>query len=91
MKSIMQEDKSVCYLCDGGATEEHHVFGASNRKWSEKYGLKVYLCHWCHNEPPNGVHFNKDNRLRLQRTAQKIFDLTYPELSFRQIFGRNYL
>ena len=38
--------------------EKHHIFGAANRKKSEKYGLTVDLCHWCHNEPPDGAHFS---------------------------------
>ena len=35
-KSILQDDK-VCYICGTTASlEEHHIFGASNRKKSEK-------------------------------------------------------
>ena len=40
------------------------------RDKSEKYGLKVRLCHYCHNEPPDGVHQNKDRRLKLQAYVQ---------------------
>lgn len=29
------------------------------------------LCHYCHNEPPDGVHHNKENRRKLQAYAQK--------------------
>ena len=91
MKSIMQDEKE-CYI--SGVTvwlEEHHIFGASNRKWSEKYGLKVYLTHMLHNEPPYGIHFNKDMDLRLKREGQKAFQQRYPDLDFMKIFGRNYL
>lgn len=91
-KSIIQEDMNYCYLCEGRATEEHHVFGGSNRKWSEKYGLKVYLCHWCHNEPPYGVHHNSENMERLHKTGQKIFELQVGSREeFRKIFGKSYL
>jgi hypothetical protein len=45
MKSIMQRDIEHCYICGGRATEEHHcIYGTANRKLSEKYGLKVYMC-----------------------------------------------
>ena len=49
-KSIMQMDWDTCYLCgrnriaDPCGLEEHHVFGGANRKFSEKYGLKIHIC-----------------------------------------------
>lgn len=70
------------------------MFGGNpGRKKSERYGLKVYLCHYCHNEPPNGVHFNKERRLMLQAKAQEIamerYEWSVEE--FIQQFGKNYL
>ena len=50
------------------------VFGGANRSLSEKYGLVVNLCHECHNEPPDGVHFNAENMLALRKWAQKQAD-----------------
>lgn len=87
----MQNDKK-CFVCSTTQSlEVHHVMTAANRKLSEQYGLKVWLCHWHHNEPPNGVHFNRDLDLFLREEAQRQFEMHYPDLSFRQIFGRNYL
>jgi hypothetical protein len=92
-KSIISEEKQ-CYMC--GSTqwiEVHHIFGGAFRNKSEQYGLKVPLCHYCHNEPPNGVHHNKQNRLALQSKAQEIameyygWDID----EFRAIFGKNYI
>lgn len=73
--------------------ECHHIFNAHNKKKSEHYGLKVWLCHYCHNEPPNGVHHNKENRLALQAKAQEIAMRHYEwsEDDFRAIFGKSYL
>ena len=94
-KSILQADKECCFFCGSHQwLEEHHIFGGNGkRKMSEKYGLKVYLCHYCHNEPPNGVHHNKDVRLHLQRLAQRKLMETcgLTEDDFREIFGKNYL
>lgn len=93
-KSIIQDEKR-CLLC--GSTRElecHHIFGGNpNRKLSEKYGLKVWLCHDHHNEPPNGVHFNANIRQRLQAKAQKIAMNYYGWTieQFIKIFGKNYL
>jgi len=91
MKSIITDEKK-CFFCGSyRRIEEHHIFGAANRKNSEKYGLKVPLCHYCHNEPPNGVHHNRERNLTLKRLGQRAFNMTYPELDFMKIFGRNYL
>lgn len=90
MKSIIEQDETRCYICGRRATEEHHIFGASNRKLSTKYGLTVRLCHNCHNEPPWGVHHNSETDRELKKVGQVMFEREYPELDFMAIFGKNY-
>ena len=91
MQSILQ-NKNECYRCGSQYyLEEHHIFGGANRKLSEQYGLKVKLCHWCHNEPPSGVHHNKDTMDWLHQEGQKAFERRFPGKDFKSIFGRNYL
>ena len=95
MKSIIQPNKTHCYICKGNGgywgLDEHHVFGQANRKLSEKYGLKVYLCHIeCHLE---GVHNNSelDHKLKahVQKKAMKHYNWSVED--FISIFGKNYL
>lgn len=93
MKSILQENKE-CYICKTtNWLEAHHVFGGANRKLSEKYGLKIYLCHRHHNEPPDGIHFDSWLMDRIKQDAQQIFMEHYNKTAdeFRQIFGKNYI
>jgi hypothetical protein len=90
MKSILQEDTDYCYICGRYGTEIHHVFGASNRKWSTKYGLLVGLC-YNHHRGNQGVHFNKELNVKLKQIGQKAFMEHYPEADFLAVFGRNYL
>ena len=101
MKSIMHDKKSgTCYLCmllngddSRKTTQEHHViYGKGNRKLSERYGLKVYLCiaHHLHDGGPYAVHRNKAISDLLCVEAQKAFEKAYPEESFRVVFGCNY-
>lgn len=81
-----------CFLCGkGGNLEKHHIFGGANRKNSEKYGLVVKLCHNCHNEPPNGVHYNYEQMAKLRALGQMKFEETHTHEQFMKIFGRNYL
>ena len=98
MKSILQEDNGVCFLCSLAGddheqyTQEHHViYGTSGRKLSEKYGLKLYLCPRHHEFGKEAVHKNKETRILLEKIAQLVFITQYgPEL-WMQIFGKNYL
>lgn len=93
-KSIIQEEKKCFYCGTTYGLEEHHCLnGNPNRALSEKYGLKVWLCHKCHNEPPDGVHFNKYRMAWLKDYAQ-IKAMEYYGWSvdeFISKFGKNYL
>lgn len=92
MKSIIQHEKQ-CLVCGSYLVEEHHIFkGVANRKNSEKYGLKVYLCPR-HHRGDYGVHGKNGHILdmKLKKLGQKAFQYKYPDLDFLSIFGRNYL
>ena len=78
-------------VCGSPYVHKHHVFGASDKKWSEKYGLFVPLCYKHHNGSDEGVHFSKEFRTKLQQYAQERFQEEYPELEFKKIFRMNYL
>ena len=83
-----------CYMCGRYAQlEHHHVFGAARRKISDKYGAVVALCHDCHNEPPDGVHFNKTNRLALQAEYQQklMKENNWTVRDFIELFGKSYI
>lgn len=72
MHSIIQKDTSRCFICHSEQwLEYHHVFGGAVRTKAGNLGLVVRLCHYCHNEPPNGVHQNREIRHKLQALAQK--------------------
>ena len=98
VKSILQNDKTRCFLCGMNDNLEpldcHHVFGGANRKKSEKYGLKVYLHHnKCHIFSKNSVHQNNTINNKLKAIAQQKA-MEYYEWdvnTFRSIFGKNYL
>lgn len=91
-KSIIQTNKEECYLCHGRASEEHHViYGTANRKLSEKYGLKVYLCTDCHRTGKNAVHRNYFTDIKLKQIAQQVFENKYSHEEYMQIFRKNYL
>lgn len=92
MRSILTNDEKHCFICGGTKwLEMHHIFGGANRNNSTKFGLIVPLCHYCHNEPPNGVHHNQQRMLWLKQQGQIAFEQKNPELDFLSIFGKNYL
>mgnify|MGYP007069890089 FL=1 len=92
MKSLMSSEKK-CWVCGTDqAIEEHHVFpGWARRKLSDKYGCTVYLCHKHHNEPPEGVHYNKALDKLLKAECQKRFEEKYSHEEFMRIFGKNWI
>lgn len=95
MDSILHDREDGCLVCGNPYTEEHHVFfGTANRKLSEKYGLKVYLCAE-HHRGDTGVHHNHIFDRNLKRMAQRKFierfdDPQKGKMVFMGIFGENY-
>lgn len=93
MKSIIQHDWEHCFICGAIATEKHHIFPASNRPLSDADGLVVHLCHNCHNEPPQGIHFDRGAADRLKAFAEKRW-LEYNNKTvadFIKRYGKNYI
>lgn len=100
-KSILQDKRSgECYLCKlllgidtpVASREEHHVMhGTANRRLSEHYGLKVYLCSYHHRSGPEAVHRYHQTDLLLKQDAQKIFERKYGHTKWMEVFGKNYL
>ena len=93
MKSVIQKQK-VCLICNSPRNiHEHHIFeGTANRKMSEKFGLKVFLCGPHHNLSKEGVHFNKELDLTIKQLGQKYFERHYGSRDyFIQMFGKSYL
>ena len=100
MESIIQKDKSHCFLCgrnshaDYWGLDEHHVYEGANRKKSEKYGLKVYICHdSCHVFGANSVHRNAEVDKALKRLVQEkaMEHYNWSIDQFRAIFHKNYV
>ena len=91
MISIVQGRKQ-CYVCGKEQyLHRHHIFFGPNRKWSEKYGLTVWLCGRHHNLSNEGVHFNRELDLHIKQAGQKAFERGHTREEFMQIFGKNYL
>lgn len=93
MKSILKTNKQ-CYKCKTiYGLHEHHIFsGTANRKLSEQYGLKVWLCGKHHNLSNAGIHFDRDFELEVKRMTQEKAMQFYgwSEQEFIKIFGKSY-
>lgn len=97
MKSIMQDDPDICYLCGeyarGDGLDWHHVFGAALKPKSEKYGLKVRLHHnQCHIFGKKAIHKNKEIADRIKAEAQTIAMERYgwTLADWMKLFYKNY-
>lgn len=105
MKSIFTNDFNKCAVTNiyRGArrVEVHHVFGASNRDRSTKYGFVIPLVDVIH---INGAAANdkeckrltgwtlKELDIELKKACQKYYEKHYgTRKQFMDEFGRNYL
>lgn len=92
MDSILQQEKE-CFFCGSrvGLESHHCIHGTANRKNSEKYGLKVWLCQ-NHHTGNDGVHRRREKDLELIKLSQKAFEAQYGDRdAFRAIFGKSWL
>lgn len=89
--SILQTEKE-CWFCGARARlEEHHIFaGTANRRISEKYGLKVFLCKR-HHTGKNGAQYDRDMNLQLKQEAQRKFEQIYSHELWMETIRKNYL
>ena len=83
-----------CFKCHRyGELEQHHIFGASNRKKSDMYKLTVYLCPYCHRIDRDSVHRSADTMQWLHEYGQKkaMKENGWSIEDFRKVFHANYL
>ena len=104
MESIMQDIKE-CYICrqimtqnnifrplPSGGLECHHIMhGTANRKISEHYGLKVWLCPEHHRTGKEAVHKCRETDLKLITAGQTRFEQVFSHSEWMQLFMKNYL
>lgn len=90
-RSIVQAEKE-CWFCGSRVRlEEHHIFaGTANRKISEKYGLKVWLCHR-HHTGDGGAQYDPEKNLQLKQEAQKAFEKEHSLELWMKLIRKNYL
>jgi hypothetical protein len=98
MKSILQKDKTKCFICKqnpcGDPLDKHHCFFGALRDKSERYGLTVYIHHnKCHIFGENAVHRNAEVNHHLQAYAQKkaMEHYVWDTERFIKEFYKNYL
>ena len=95
MKSIIQSKKE-CFICrvnyDATTTNEiyeHHIF---EEKQSEKYGLKIWLCHKHPiSNPRYSIRYQNQLDLELKQLAQKKFEELHSQKEFTEHFIKSYV
>lgn len=86
-ESLFTNDLEHCIICGRKREHIHEVFYGRNRKNSMIYKLCVPLCSDCHRK------MHSDTRLQKQyhKKGQALFQETYPDLDFIDIFKENFL
>ncbi|MEG1705065.1 MAG: hypothetical protein RR290_00630 [Clostridia bacterium] len=82
------KDSKCCEICGNKeATTIHHIFGASNRDNSTKYGFLKHICLECHKKVETDQKLDE----KYKRQAQGQFEKKYSREKFIKIFGKSYL
>ena len=92
--SLFTDDLEHCIICGKSPVNKHEIFyGSGNRQKSMKYGLVIPLCTCEHHNQIEckGIHFDTELQDEWRKKGQALFEETYPDLDFIQIFGRGYL
>ena len=92
-KSLISNEKECLFCGTPLNLHKHHIYGGvANRKKSEEYGCWVYLCARHHNMSDTGIHFNKEENIRLKQLCQRMWERKYGgREKFIETFGKSYL
>lgn len=85
--SLFTDDLEHCYFCKKSKDNIHEVIFGKNRVNSMKYGLTLPLCNYHHRL----MHSDTNLINEYKRKGQVLFENTYPDLVFEDIFKINYL
>lgn len=89
--SVFTKDMDHCIYTGSSIVERHHIFGAYNRKRSEKYGFVVPLRPDLH---PNGAHAGGEAKMidqALKKMAQEYYEQHIGTTEdFIREFGKSY-
>ena len=92
--SIFTNDLTICVITgalksSGADIHIHHIFGASNKANSERYGFLIPLRADWHDMADYGIHFNKALDLKYKHLCQEYW-LKHigTKDDFIQVFGR---
>lgn len=90
-KSILcDETNKKCFICgkQGNLDVHHCCSGTANRKNSEAYGLKIYLCRECHTM----VHNKREIEIQIKQFAQRRWEEEYgTREDFIKVFGKSWI
>lgn len=86
--SLFTDNKDKCMFCNSTyQLTWHEIFGGRNRQNSIKYKLCLRMCLRCHELKQEDKQFNEE----WKQKGQVVFQQTYPDLVFEDIFKKNYL
>jgi hypothetical protein len=71
-KPLFNQRIDGCWVCQNPYVEEHHIiYGSGRRKISDDEGCVVYLCHYHHQDPRAGIHFDQDFDNAMKQMCQR--------------------
>ena len=90
MKSLMQDDPTVCYLCGKpmGKGDKHHIFNGPMRDKAEEDGMYIHVHRVCHSY----IHNHPVTAQTIKARGQRMWEETYGDRdAFIKRYGKSYL
>lgn len=85
--SLFTDNMNKCYFCNKPKDHIHEIIYGKNRINSMKYGITLPLCEEHHRMMHNNINLTREYR----KKGQVLFQETYPDLDFIDIFKENFL
>ena len=86
--SLFTDNRDKCMFCNSTyQLTWHEIFRGRNRQNSMRFGLCLRMCLKCHELKQEDKQFNEE----WKQKGQVMFNKTYPNLVFENIFRENYL
>ena len=86
--SLFTDNRDKCMFCPSTyQLTWHEIFRGRNRQNSMRFGLCLRMCLRCHELKQEDKQFNEE----WKQKGQAVFQQTYPNLNFKDIFGQNYI
>lgn len=77
----------ICFICNGPATDRHHIFNGGLRKHSEEDALVITVCRECHDK----IHSTRELSDLVKAYGQLWYENDHSHWRYMERYKKNYV